>query len=42
MLLVRAPTGFTYICPLTETVYLPDYSIGVPEDAVCQVYIHIS
>lgn len=37
VLLVRAPTGFTYICPLTETVYLPDYSIGVPEDTVCQV-----
>lgn len=28
---------FTYICPLTETVYMPQYSIGLPADTTCSV-----
>ncbi|CAE7523692.1 PIP5K2 [Symbiodinium natans] len=37
MLLVEAPPGFTYICPLSPTVYMPDYSIALPSDVTCNV-----
>lgn len=36
-LLVEAPAGFTYICPLTTTVYMPLYTIGLPADTTCSV-----
>ncbi len=28
---------FTYICPLTDTVYMPQYSIALPADTTCDV-----
>jgi len=37
VLLVEAPPGFTYICPLTETVYVPAYSTALPTDTACNV-----
>eukprot|EP00439_Symbiodinium_sp_Y106_P064768 s59_g10.t1 len=37
MLLVEAPPGFTYICPLSPTVYMPTYSISLPSDVTCNV-----
>jgi hypothetical protein len=32
-----APEGFTYICPLTPTIILPEGAINLPEDAECDV-----
>eukprot|EP00913_Durusdinium_trenchii_P001781 g1650.t2 len=37
VLLVEAPPGFTYICPLTTTVYMPAYTIDLPVDTTCSV-----
>jgi hypothetical protein len=34
---LEAPAGFTYICPLTPTVYMPQYSQNLPADGVCEV-----
>ena len=28
---------FTYICPLSPTVYMPTYSIALPSDVSCNV-----
>eukprot|EP00928_Gymnodinium_smaydae_P002156 TRINITY_DN10763_c0_g6_i1.p1 TRINITY_DN10763_c0_g6~~TRINITY_DN10763_c0_g6_i1.p1 ORF type:complete len:2393 (+),score=568.77 TRINITY_DN10763_c0_g6_i1:803-7180(+) len=32
-----APPGFTFICPITETVYMPPYTTPLPDDAICKV-----
>jgi len=37
VLLVEGPPEFTYICPLTDTVYMPQYSIALPADTTCDV-----
>eukprot|EP00438_Fugacium_kawagutii_P009385 Skav231291 [mRNA] locus=scaffold161:211160:214476:+ [translate_table: standard] len=36
-LLGALPPRFTYICPLSETVYMPQYAIGLPSDTTCSV-----
>lgn len=37
MLRVTAPPDFTWICPTSETVYMPLYSIPIPSDSTCLV-----
>lgn len=32
-----APEGFTYICPLTPTIILPEHAVNLPDDAECDV-----
>ena len=34
---LAAMLRFTYICPLTDTVYMPQYSIALPADTTCDV-----
>lgn len=36
-LLVVAPPGFTWICPLSTTIYMPDFAVPIPSDAQCAV-----
>jgi hypothetical protein len=33
----EAPPMFTYICPVTETVYLPPFTSPLPPDVICKV-----
>jgi len=34
---LEGPPGFTYICPLTKTIYMPPYSQNLPDDNECVV-----
>mmetsp|Transcript_104385 Transcript_104385/g.164729 ORF Transcript_104385/g.164729 Transcript_104385/m.164729 type:complete len:2315 (-) Transcript_104385:164-7108(-) len=34
---LEAPAGFTYICPLTETIYMPEYHQALPSNMRCEV-----
>lgn len=34
---VTAPAMFTFICPLTPTIYFPPYTVSVPADVECVV-----
>jgi hypothetical protein len=34
---LEAPLGFTYICPLTTTIYMPLYHQPLPSDMRCEV-----
>lgn len=36
-LLIIAPPDFTWICPLSRTVYMPEFAVPVPSDVVCEV-----
>eukprot|EP00931_Biecheleriopsis_adriatica_P064212 TRINITY_DN39027_c0_g1_i1.p1 TRINITY_DN39027_c0_g1~~TRINITY_DN39027_c0_g1_i1.p1 ORF type:complete len:2314 (+),score=334.39 TRINITY_DN39027_c0_g1_i1:107-7048(+) len=37
ILKVEAPDGFTFICPISKTVYMPEYTVDVPSDVNCKV-----
>mmetsp|Transcript_65594 Transcript_65594/g.170338 ORF Transcript_65594/g.170338 Transcript_65594/m.170338 type:complete len:2438 (+) Transcript_65594:84-7397(+) len=35
--LIVAPPGFTFICPLTPTIYMPQFGVAVPDNVECEI-----